>query len=351
MVTTKRTGQRHWPVAGAASSTRRPTRIAAGLGAGLGVLLLAGCGLQPATSFVPEVQPGSIQAVEGLPEDAKITVVSKNFTEQLILGKIAVMTAEAAGFEVEDFTNVPGSQPVRELMVSGEGDFTYEYTGTAWITYLGNPAGIPDKEEQWRAVHDADLENGLTWGRPAPLNNTYAFAVRSEAVPELGNISTLSQIGDLPVAERTLCVEAEFNSRPDGLDPMLDTYDIPRGSANGIPDGNIGVYDTGAVYTATDNGDCNFGEVFTTDGRLDALDLTVLEDDRKFFPAYNAAPVFNSETLKEYPQLQEVFDQVSPLLTDETMRQLNLKVDVEGQEPVDVAHNWMVSEGLITSKG
>ena len=349
MATTKRTERASQEVAEAASSSgRKPAPAKAAVGAGLAALLLAGCGLQPATSFVPEVQPGSIQPIDGLPEDAQITVVSKNFTEQLILGKIAVMSAEAAGFDVTDFTNVPGSQPTRELMEAGEGDLTYEYTGTAWITYLGNPTGIPDKDEQWQAVHDADLANGLTWGEPAPLNNTYAFAVRSEAVPELGNISRLSQIGNLPAAERTLCVEAEFNSRQDGLDPMLETYDIPRGSSDGVPDGNIGVYDTGAVYTATDDGDCNFGEVFTTDGRIDALDLTVLEDDRNFFPAYNAAPVFNTETLEQYPQLEEVFDKVSPLLTDETMRQLNLKVDVEGQEPVDVAHEWMISEGLIT---
>lgn len=352
MATSKRIERAQRHTAGAASSSwKKPARAKAAVGAGLAAMLLAGCGLQPATSFVPEIQPGSIQPIEGLPEDAEITVVSKNFTEQLILGKIAVMSAEAAGFDVTDFTNVPGSQPTRELMEAGEGDLTYEYTGTAWITYLGNPTGIPDKDEQWQAVHDADLANGLTWGEPAPLNNTYAFAVRSEAVPELGNISRLSQIGNLPVAQRTLCVEAEFNSRQDGLDPMLETYDIPRGSANGVPDENIGVYDTGAVYTATDDGDCNFGEVFTTDGRIDALDLTVLEDDRNFFPAYNAAPVFNTETLEKYPQLEEVFERVSPLLTDETMRQLNLKVDVEGQEPVDVAHEWMISEGLITDEG
>ncbi|MEE1620960.1 glycine betaine ABC transporter substrate-binding protein [Zafaria sp. Z1313] len=327
---------------------RRTLAAAAALTAGA---LLAGCGLQPAASYVPQAGPGSIAPVEGLPEGAAITVTSKNFTEQLVLGKIAVIAAQAAGFEVTDLTNVPGSQPVRELMVSGQADFTWEYTGTAWITYMGEEEGIPDQREQFEAVRDADAANGLVWGEPAPLNNTYAMAVRSEAVEELGGISAMSQIAELPVEERTFCLEPEFNSRPDGFNPMLSAYGLERGAADGVPDANVGIYDTGAVYTATDNGDCNFGEVFTTDGRIDALDLTVLEDDAMFFPAYNGAPVFNAETLAEYPQLEEVFAQVSPLLTDEVMRQLNLRVDVNGEEPADVAFDWMVSEGLVTEAG
>ena len=329
------------------ATARRTRTLVAGTGALLSACLLAGCGLQPATSYVPPVEPGKIQPIEGLPQDADLTVVSKNFTEQLILGKIAVLAAQTAGFDVTDFTNVPGSQPTREIMTSGEGDVAYEYTGTAWITYMGHETGIPDKQQQWEAVHRADLENGLTWGRPAPLNNTYAFAVRSDSIPELGGISELSGISALPVRERTFCVEAEFNSRPDGLNPMLEAYGLQRGSDSGVPEENIGIYDTGAVYSALANGDCNFGEVFTTDGRIDSLDLTVLEDDRHFFPAYNAAPVFNTGTLQKYPQLADVFEQVSPLLTDETMRQLNLRVDENGEEPADVARDWMISRGLV----
>lgn len=329
-------------------SRRRGRRAASGVAAVAGVLLLAGCGLQPASSYVPAAGPGSIQPIEGLPQDAHLTVAGKNFTEQLILGKMAVLAAQAAGFEVTDLTNIPGSQPTREVMLSGEADMTYEYTGTAWITYLNHEKGIADQQKQYEAVRDADLENGLTWAEPAPLNNTYRFAVRSEAVAELGDITAFSDVAELPVSERTFCVEAEFNSRPDGLNPMLEAYGLDRGAADGVPDENIGVYDTGAVYTATDAGDCNFGEAFTTDGRIDTLDLTLLEDDRGFFPAYNAAPVFNTETLEKYPELEDVFAQLSPLLTDETMRELNARVDQGGEEPGDVAYDWMVEQGLIT---
>ncbi|WP_035772496.1 glycine betaine ABC transporter substrate-binding protein [Arthrobacter sp. Br18] len=310
-------------------------------------VLLTGCGLQPATSYVPAAGPGSITPLDGV-NDAPLTVTSKNFTEQLILGKISVLAAQAAGFEVTDLTNAPGSQPVRDLILAGDADFTWEYTGTAWLAFLGKEEGIADQEEQWEAVREADVENGLIWGEPAPLNNTYAMAVRTEAIEELGGITKMSQLAELPVEERTFCVEAEFNSRADGLNPMLAHYGLERGAADGVPDDNVGIYDTGAVYTATDNGDCNFGEVFATDGRIDALDLTLLEDDLGFFPAYNAAPVYFAETLDEYPGLEEVFEQIAPELTDEALREMNLLVDVEGEEPGDVAFDFMVEKGFIS---
>ncbi|PCN47300.1 glycine/betaine ABC transporter substrate-binding protein [Curtobacterium sp. 'Ferrero'] len=324
--------------------------FAAAVLAGATALALTGCGLQPATSFVPAAEPGSIKRIDDLPEGAHITVTAKNFTEQLVLGKIAVLAAKAAGFDVTDETNVPGSVAVRQLMTSHQADMTYEYTGTAWLTYMGHKQGIPDKQEQYQAVREEDLQNGLTWLPPAPMNNTYAFAVRKEAVQDLGGITKLSQIADLPTDERTFCVESEFNSRSDGFKPMLAKYGLQIGGsgANSIPSGNVDILDTGTVYTATDRGKCNFGEVFTTDGRIKSLGLEVLEDDKGFFPAYNVAPVLSTATLEEYPQLEDVYDQISPELTDATLQELNRQVDVEGREPADVAFDWMVKEGFIT---
>jgi osmoprotectant transport system substrate-binding protein len=330
--------------------TRRLRRGAAVVLAGTTALVLAGCGLQPATSFVPEAGSGTIERIDDLPDGAHITVTSKNFTEQLVLGKIAVLAAKAAGFDVTDETNVPGSVAVRELMTSHGADLTYEYTGTAWLTFMGHAEGIPDKTEQWEAVKQEDARNGLTWLDPAPMNNTYAFAVRDEAVEELGDVKTLSDIAKLPVDQRTFCVESEFNSRADGFKPMLKKYGLELGGSgdNGIPSDNVSILDTGTVYTATDRGKCNFGEVFTTDGRIKSLGLTVLEDDKGFFPAYNVAPVIDSKTLEEYPQLEGIYDQISPKLTDAVLQELNRQVDVEGREPADVAFDWMVEEGFIT---
>ena len=333
------------------TSTRKRMigRVALAAATVASVLSLVGCGLQPATAFVPAVAPGSIKHIDDLPADASITVTGKNFTEQLILGKIAVLAAQAAGFHVTDMTNVPGSVAVRQLMLNGGADMTYEYTGTAWLTYLNQKAGIPDKHKQWQAVRDADEKNGLTWLPPAPLNNTYAMAVRTEAVKKLGDITSLSQIKDLPVDERTFCVESEFNSRADGFKPMLAHYGLKLGSPDGVPTSNVKILDTGTVYTATDRGKCNFGEVFTTDGRINSLGLTVLKDDKKFFPAYNVAPVIRTATLQKYPQLKAIFDKISPKLNDKEQRKLNLQVDVGGEEPADVAFDWMRKEGFITA--
>ncbi|SBN61526.1 osmoprotectant transport system substrate-binding protein [Curtobacterium sp. 9128] len=329
---------------------RRTRRIAATLVAGAAAFALTGCGLQPATSFVPAAAPGTIEKIDDLPEGAHLTVTSKNFTEQLVLGKIAVLAAKAAGFDVTDETNVPGSVAVRQLMTGHDADMTYEYTGTAWLTYMGHKEGIPDKQEQYEAVKKEDAGNGLTWLPPAPMNNTYAFAVRKEAVKELGGITKLSQIADLPADQRTFCVESEFNSRSDGFKPMLEKYGLQLGGSgdSAIPKGNVDILDTGTVYTATDRGKCNFGEVFTTDGRIKSLGLQVLEDDKGFFPAYNVAPVLSTSVLKEYPQLEDVYDQISPKLTDAVLQELNRQVDVEGREPADVAFDWMVKEGFIS---
>jgi osmoprotectant transport system substrate-binding protein len=330
--------------------TKHTRRVAATLVAGAAALALTGCGLQPATSFVPPAEPGTIKRIADLPEDAHITVTSKNFTEQLVLGKIAVLAAKAAGFDVTDETNVPGSVAVRQLMTGHDADMTYEYTGTAWLTYMGHKEGIPDKQEQYQAVRKEDAGNGLTWLPPAPMNNTYAFAVRKEAVKGLGGITKLSQIADLPAEDRTFCVESEFNSRADGFKPMLAKYGMQLGGSGdgAIPKRNVDILDTGTVYTATDRGTCNFGEVFTTDGRIKSLGLQVLEDDEGFFPAYNVAPVLDSATLERYPQLEGVYDQISPKLTDPVLQELNRQVDVEGREPVDAAYDWMVKEGFIT---
>src|SRR5690606_38631118 len=122
---------------------------------------------------------------------------------------------------------------------------------------------IDGEKAQWQAVAEEDAEtNDLTWLPPAPMNNTYAFAIREQKAEELG-ITKLSQLKSLPPEELTFCVESEFASRNDGFEPMLETYGLARGDL-----ADVTTLDTGVVYTATANGSCNFGEVFTTDGRI-----------------------------------------------------------------------------------
>ncbi len=323
--------------------TARPRRTAVA-SALLACLAVSGCGLGTAAGFTPAgTLAGPVEDVDL--DGLDISVGSKNFTEQILLGKIAVILLKSAGADVTDLTNIPGSASARYAQIDGQVDMEWEYTGTAWIGYLGHAKPIPDETKQYEAVRDEDLkENDLVWLEPAPMNNTYGFATPAEKLEELG-ISKLSELGDLPPEERTFCVESEFKNRDDGFEPMLEAYDIPLG--DGVSPDDVKTLATGAIYAATDSGECNFGEIFTTDGRIKALDLTVLEDDRAFFPKYNVAPVLRQEVIDAYPQLEDLFAPVAEQLDDKTLIELNAQVDVDGRDPVDVAESWLRDEGFL----
>ncbi len=329
---------------------RRRTPVLTGLALSLAVLV-SGCGLPTAGGFVPTGQlVGDVADVESL-EGASIAVGSKNFSENILLGKMAIIMLQSAGADVTDLTNIPGSASARQAMLDGQIDAMWEYTGTGWITYLGEQEPIPDEQEQYEAVRDRDLEeNDLAWLPPAPMNNTYGFAVTKETDERLGGIDRLSQLADVPVEERTMCVESELLNRPDGLPGMLETYDVPLGERDGVPRDNLLVLQTGAIYDATAGGDCSFGEVFTTDGRILALDLKVLEDDREFFPKYNVSMVLRDEVYQEYPQIEDLLAPVTEELTDEVLIELNAEIDVDGREPAEVAYDWLKSEGFVEDR-
>ncbi len=322
----------------------RTTRTASVLAAAA-LLSLSACGLGTAGGFIPKTRSaGVLKDVKPL-DGLQVSVGSKNFTEQILLGKIAAILLRSKGASVEDLTNIPGSVSARQAIVKGKVDLEWQYTGTAWISYLGHDSGIPDSTKQYEAVRDADAaKNHLVWFKPAPMNNTYGFATPTETAKKLG-VSKLSDLADVPAAQRTFCVESEFASRNDGFQPMLKKYGIPLGQK--VKRSQVRTLDTGAIYAATDRGDCTFGEVFTTDGRIKALDLTVLKDDKAFFPKYNVAVVVRQPVLDEYPQLRDLFAPVSAKLTDEQLITLNAKVDVEGQQPVDVALDWLKSEHFV----
>ena len=107
------------------------------------------------------------------------------------------------------------------------------------------------------------------------------------------------------------------------------------------------ILQTGIIYQATANGNCAFGEVFTTDGRIKALDLIVLEDDKQFFPHYNAAVTTPKDVADRFPSIAKVTAPVMAALTSEAITELNRQVDVDGKEPADVARDWLVSKGFV----
>ncbi|MFD6063339.1 glycine betaine ABC transporter substrate-binding protein [Rhodococcus wratislaviensis] len=308
-------------------------------------ILAASCGLESGGALPLSVEPGSIQPVPEL-EDVKITVGSKDFTEQVTLGYIIEFALSAAGADVRDLTNIQGSNSTRDAQLDGQIDVTYEYTGTGWINYLGNEIPIPDPTAQFEAVRDEDLDsNGMVWVDPAPMNNTYALAMSRQTAEETG-ITTLSGYADLvnrDPAAATTCVETEFNVRQDGFPGMAAKYGFDPARANRQ------ILQTGIIYQATADGtQCKFGEVFTTDGRIIALDLVLLDDDRQFFPKYNPAITMRKDFAEAHPQVAEVMAPISAALTNEEITELNRRVDVEGEEPADVARDWLVEKGFVT---
>ncbi|MCX4969655.1 glycine betaine ABC transporter substrate-binding protein [Streptomyces sp. NBC_00654] len=306
-------------------------------------LVLAGCGLKSGSPMVDDVTPGP--AGRGKPlKGASLTVTSKNFSENIILGQMIGLVFKAAGAEVLDRTNLPGSISAREAIVKGDADAMYEYTGTAWITYLGHAEPIVDPRKQWEAVRDEDRKNGVTWLPQSTLNNTYALAIsrKNNAKYKLRTLSDVAALARKDPNAVSICVENEFASRDDGLPGMQKAYGMP------VPASHIQKMDAGIIYTQVSTSDsCLLGEVFTTDGRIKAMDLEVLEDDKHFFPNYNAAPVIHTATFEKYPEIAGLLDPVSRKLTTEVAQVLNAKVDVDGEDPHEVAKEWLVAEGFI----
>ncbi|MER5576970.1 glycine betaine ABC transporter substrate-binding protein [Streptomyces massasporeus] len=317
--------------------SRRTYLAAAGL-----LVAAAGCGLTSGSPLTDDVEPGSIGRGEPL-KGAHLTVTSKSFTEQLILGSIMGIAFEAAGADVIDRTGIQGSIGSREAVRKGDADAGYEYTGTAWITYLGHSKPITDPQEQWDAVKKEDAGNGLVWLPPSKLDNTYALAMNQENAKKYGT-KTMSDVAKLAKSDPgtvKLCVEVEFANRADGLPGMQKAYGM------NVPAQNITQMDTGIIYTQTAKGNCTYGEVFTTDGRIKSMNLVVMDDDKKFFPNYNVAPMINAKSLKEWPAIAEVLNPVTAKLNNSVAQTLNAKVDVDGEDPHQVALDWLVQEGFV----
>ncbi len=278
---------------------------------------------------------------------AEITVGSKDFTEQLVLGQIAIQALEATGATVNDRTGLGSTQAVRQALTSGEIDAYWEYTGTGRLVHLNHEEPIRNSQKQFEKVAEEDLKkNNIKWlAPPAPANDTFAIAVRSEAAGVLGvtTLSELAVLAELRPENTTLCAASEFLNREiDGLPGLEKAYDFE------ISDDNIVKMEEGQVYQDIDNGEkCNFGEVFKTDGRIQALDLTILKDDKNFFPIYNPSLTVRKEVMDEYPGTADVFTPISKKLDTETLRELNATVDVDGERPEDVAREFLRENGLL----
>jgi osmoprotectant transport system substrate-binding protein len=247
---------------------------------------------------------------------------------------------EAKGFDVDKRDGM-GSQVVRDAQVNGQIDVYWEYTGTSLVTYnkVTEPMNAADT---YAKVKELDAAQGLTWLAPSAANNTYALAVRTSD-EKTDPIKTLSDLAKAYNDGETLlmAVNAEFPRRPDGLPGLEETYGFETGRAN------LRAMDSGLTYQALEQDQVDVALVFATDGRIQAFDFRVLEDDKEFFPNYAIAAVVRSDTLEANPGLAEPLEAMAAKLDDATMQRLNAEIDVDKKEIDAVASAFLKANGLI----
>ncbi|REE02889.1 glycine/betaine ABC transporter substrate-binding protein [Citricoccus nitrophenolicus] len=311
------------------ATTRKTTLGGIGLTA-VAALLLTGCG---------GGDGGGDSANAGTLDGAELTAGSKEFTESVVLSQITSLALEDAGASIEDQTGISGSATVREALETDEIDFYWDYTGTGWVNILGNTTEeVP--EDLFAAVSEADAENGIAWLDAAPFENTYRIAVKQDFADENGLVtqSDAAEFINANPDQARVCAASEFINRDDGLPGLEEAY--------GFEFSEIVELELNLIYTQV--GDtCEFGEVFSTDARVASNDMVILEDDQEFFVEYQGAMTLRQETLDEYPAIAEIMAPISEKLTNETMMELNGKVDTDGEDPRDVAEEWLQDQGLI----
>ena len=285
--------------------------------------------------------------VFGCQADEGVVIGSKEFTEQLILGQIAILALEYNGIATVDETGLGGTVVVREAQERGDVDLFWEYTGTALITHLGFDEAITDPEECYRVVSETDLErNQLIWLDYTPFNNTYTIMMRQSDANELG-ITTLSDLAaainegvDAPSpGVWNFATDHEYTIRDDGYPGLQELY--------GFEFAEVITMDLGITYGALRDGDVVTAMGFATDGRIAAFELVNLVDDLNFHPVYNCSPVIRQDTLEEFPQIAEILNPIARALDAETMSSLNMQVDIEERLPSEVAEEWLIEQGFI----
>jgi osmoprotectant transport system substrate-binding protein len=308
------------------------TKLIRAIPALLALLILAACGNVG--------DSGGSEDGGGGPE---ITVGSKNFTEQYILGELYAQALAANGFSVEKKLDLGSEQIADKALQNGQIDMYPEYTGTSLVAVLGyegeNP---PTPEATYQKAKElyAKRDPADTMLTPAQFNNTYGIFVRSQ-VAEQDDLKTLTDLAEVS-PDLTFVSFSEFQNRPDGYPNMQKNYE-------GLDFGDIKIVNSigGPIYQGVLEGEGDVGVGFTTDGQLASDELVVMEDPKNIWPFYYPAPVVRSDVLEQNPKMEEVLNSVSETLDAETMRKLNAQVDIEQEDPEDVAAEYLQEKGIV----
>lgn len=279
-----------------------------------------------------------INFYQGIAKEETIVVGTKNFTESRLLGKLLeVMLEENLDIEI-DVKELGGTLPNFQALRNKDIDMYVEYTGTGYITLLKKTGDIPSSDEVYNIVKEEFNESyDLTLLRPLGFNNTYTLAVKKNTA-EKYNLKTFSDL--VPYSDRLIFgATAEILERPDGYPGLKDLY--------GYTFKDIRSLDPGLRYNAIANDEVQVIDAFSTDGKLTELNLTILEDDKEYFPPYYAVPVVNNITLENNPEIEDTLNRLENVLSDEDMQQLNYRVDVKKESMEAVVRDFLENKGMI----
>ncbi len=266
----------------------------------------------------------------------RIVIGTKNFTEQIILGEILAQQIESkTKLKVDRKFNLGGTYVCFNGIRNGELDIYPEYSGTAYTAILKLPA-IGDAKKVFETVQQRfDRDFRLEWSKPFGFNNSFAIVVRGEDARRY-NIQTLSQ-----AAAQTPKWRAgfgfEFLNREDGFPGLSKTYDLKFAD-------KPKTMDLGLLYRALQDRQVDLVAGNTTDGLLSSQDLTVLQDDKKYFPPYEAAAIVRQEALQKHPELRQALDELGNKISEKTMRELNYRVDGKKEDVKQVVQEFLRSK-------
>ena len=272
-----------------------------------------------------------------------ITVGSKNFTEQYVLGELYAQALAANGFTAEKKLDLGSEQIADKALQSGQIDLYPEYTGTALVDVLGYEGEYPSTPEttyQKAKELYAKRDPADTMLTPAPFNDTYGIFVRKD-VAEKYDLKTLADLAEAS-PKLTFVLFSEFKNREDSYPNMEKNYPA-------FDFGDFVIVNSmgGPIYQGVVQGEGDAGVGFTTDAQLASDKLVVMEDPKNIWPFYFPAPVIRSDVLKKYPKIKGILDEVSGSLDAETMRKLNAQVAIDQEDPGDVAQEFLEKQGIV----
>ena len=271
----------------------------------------------------------------------RIVVGSKFFTEQVILAELLAQHIEArTGVHVERRSNLGSTQICHQALLTGGIDVYVEYTGTALTAVLGEKPSGDSKAVYERVKQAYGGRFGLVVTEPLGYENTFAMVIRGEDARQhhLGMISDIARRGGLAPRWR-VGVGYEFLERPDGYRGWSERYGLRFAEAPRV-------MDLGLIYRALREKQVDIVAGNSTDGLIDALGLVALEDDRHYFPPYDAVPIVRGATLERFPQLRAALAELAGKITATDMRRLNYAVDGEHRDVADVVRALRQSKGL-----